>query len=673
MVVPFTEQPMHSPRPGPRPSMTVYVARRVITMDDSMPEATAVGVVGDRIAAVGDLASMAPWREHYDVTVDERFADKVLMPGFVDNHIHPFLGAILMPMEIIAPEAWRRPDGTEWPAARTPGEYRRLLDARLAAKTDHDDWFITFGYQPNRHGRLFRRELDALCPDRPVILWQRSFHETYLNSRAIEQLGLATAAVESHPQVDLANGHFFETGNKLVLAKLMPHFLREAWYHRGLADTATLMQRAGITTAGDQLFGGIDPAFEIAALDAVLEKPERPLRVVNVFDARGFANRAAGRAFGPPDQPIDFAAGQPAMERIAASPSRRVRFSRAVKLFADGAMFSQLMQMRPPGYIDGHHGAWLMAPEVLQAGVSHWWSQGWQIHVHVNGDAGMDAVLEALERAQAERPRFDHRFHVHHVGFCTAAQVDRLAALGAHASVNPYYVHALADDYSLLGLGPERAAQITRCASMLRAGMRVSFHSDFMMAPPEPLLLAWCAANRITASGAVAGPAERLTLDQALRGITLDAAWALGLEAEIGSIVAGKLADFVVLADDPHELGVERLKDVRVAGTVFEGTPHLLAEPAASLHAAQAAGAPAWATAAGAARGAAARDAARDAARRAAPRRIRPVPAGCCGSARDRCDVIRQWSAWLGEARTAALSVPPSVPVRPTPSAEEPR
>ncbi|MFM1991053.1 MAG: N-substituted formamide deformylase [Pseudomonadota bacterium] len=648
-ILPFREPHMHAPRPGPRPSMTVYVARRVITMDESLPDATAVGVVGDRIAAVGDLASMDPWREHYDVTVDERFAERVLMPGFVDNHIHPFLGAILMPMEIIAPEAWRRPDGSEWPAARTPDEYRRLLGASLAAKPDHDDWFISFGYQPSRHGRLFRRELDALCPDRPVILWQRSYHETYLNTRAIEKLGLDPGVAEAHPQVDLENGHFYETGNKLVVAKLMPHFLREDWYHRGLADTATLMQRAGLTTAGDQLFGGIDPRYELAALDAVLERPGRPLRVVNVFDARGFANRARGLGFGPPDRPIDFAAGQPAMEALAAEPGRRVRYAKAVKLFADGAMFSQLMQMRPPGYIDGHHGEWLMAPEVLREGVKHWWSQGWQIHVHVNGDAGMDAVLDALERAQAALPRFDHRFHVHHVGFCTAAQVSRLAALGAHASVNPYYIHALADDYSLLGLGPERASQITRCASMRRAGMRVSFHSDFMMAPPEPLLLAWCAANRITASGAVAGPAECLTLDQALRGITIDAAWALGLEAEIGSIAAGKLADFAVLADDPFEFGVERLKDVRVAGTVFEGTPHLLAEPAASGHAGDAhavLGAPA-------APGTPA--VSRAGLRRAAsPRRIRPVPAACCGETRDRCDVIRQWSAWLGEARATA-------------------
>ena len=306
------------------------------------------------------------------------------------------------------------------------------------------------------------------------------------------------------------------------------------------------------------------------------------------------------------------------------------------------------MQMRPPGYIDGHQGEWITSPEVLAEGVRTFWNEGYTIHVHVNGDGGMDAVLAALERAQAGKPRFDHRFHVHHVGYCSAAQIDRLAALGAHASVNPYYIHALADDYSLLGLGPERASQITRCGSMLRAGMRVSFHSDFMMAPAEPLLLAWCAANRLTRSGRVASPTERLTLDQALRGVTIDAAWALGMEAEIGSIAAGKLADFAVLEDDPYELGVERLKDVRVAGTVFEGTPHMLARPVASLHA-------------GPSLEQTPRSDTRASRRPGGYARYRPVRPGCCAPGQDRCDVIRQWAGWLGEG----LAPPPPRPDAP--------
>jgi hypothetical protein len=104
-----------------------------------------------------------------------------------------------------------------------------------------------------------------------------------------------------------------------------------------------------------------------------------------------------------------------------------------------------------------------------------------------------------------------------------------------------------------------------------------------MMAPMEPLLLAWCAAARVTRSGRKVSPEECLTLNQALRGITIDAACGLHMDHEIGSIVAGKKTDFTVLADDPFEFGIERLKDVRVAGTIFEGELHLLPKPMARI------------------------------------------------------------------------------------------
>lgn len=632
--------------PGPKPPLTIFVARRIHTMDESLPQATAVAVAEGRIVAVGDLASMDVWREGRQVTVDDRFADKVLLPGLVDNHIHPFLGALLMPTEHIAPEPWRQDDGSIRPAARTPAEYRDALLRAAEARPDKNDWFISFGHQPALHGTYGRAELDACFPDRPVVLIHRSFHETFLNSRALDRLGLTPDVVAGHPQVDWERAHFFETGNKLVMARLMPYLTRREWYHRGLRMTTRLMHQGGITTAGDMLFGGIGPDFELEALHEVLERGNAPMRVVNVLDARGFSNRARGIAIGPPDQPIDFAAGLEAMGPMFDRASSKVWFAKAIKLYADGAMFSQLMQMNAPGYIDGHEGAWLMAPEVLAAGVKTFWDAGWQIHVHVNGDKGMDAVLAALESAQAAKPRFDHRFFMHHVGFHAAAQTARIAALGAHASVNPYYIHALADDYAWFGLGPERASQITRCGSLARAGIKVSFHSDFMMAPPEPLLLAWCAATRTTRSGQVVSPAERLTLMQSLRGITIDAAWALRVDHEVGSIAAGKRADFCVLLDDPFELGVERLKDVRIAGTVFEGEPHMLDTPVASLYARADAetdrGIESPAASASSRVGAGPRPRRRG--------RYRPVATGCCGPDGDACEVVRQWGWWAAQS-----------------------
>jgi predicted amidohydrolase YtcJ len=368
-------------------------------------------------------------------------------------------------------------------------------------------------------------------------------------------------------------------------------------------------------------------------LDTVFEKGGAPMRIVNICDPRSIANRVHGTHLGKPDEVIDFSAALAPMEALLQRATPKVWFSKAVKLFADGAMFSQLMKMNAPGYIDGHEGEWLMTPAVLKEGVRTFWNAGWQIHTHVNGDGGMDAVLAALQAAQDEKPRFDHRFYMHHVGYHSAAQTNRIATLGAHASVNPYFLHALGDDYARVGLGAERASQITRCGSLVRAGVKVSFHSDFMMAPPEPLLLAWCAATRKSFSGKVLAPDERLTLLQALRGVTIDAAWALRLEHEVGSIVAGKQADFCILEDDPFELGSDALKDLRIIGTIFEGQAHLLEQPTASSISSLA-------------------QAHSDAVASAGPRAslYKAVAAACCGVV-DRCDIARQWGAWLNDSR----------------------
>lgn len=627
-------------------TLIIFTAKCIRTMDESLPHATAVGVIADRIVAVGDLESMAPWREGRKTVIDNRLADKVLMPGFIDNHVHPYLGAILTPTEIIAPEAWRMEDGEMAPAATSPESYRERLIERLAARPDKEDWFISFGYQPSVHGSWTRVELDALCPDRPVILWHRSYHESYLNSAAIKKLDISSDTIGEHPQVNLKRGHFFETGNKIVVSKLFPYLMRPEWYYRGLNITADLMQQGGITTAADLVFGAIDPEHELAALEACIEKPKRPLRIVNVCDARGFSNRAVGHKLtGNPSHRLAFDEGLKAIDAIQSRSTNRIRFSKSVKLFADGAMFSQLMQMNHPGYIDGHRGEWLMSPEVLAEGVKTFWNAGYQLHVHVNGDGGMDSVLYSLAAAQEEKPRFDHRFMMHHVGFHTNAQSRKMSALGAHASVNPYFIHALADDYSILGLGPERASQIVRAGSLIRSGMRVSFHSDFMMAPTEPLFLAWCAATRTTKSGRVVCPEEQLTLEQALRGITIDAAFALHLDHEIGSISAGKKADFTILEDDPFELGVKRLKDVRISGTVFEGEVHLRAKALASSLSVQ------EAELINPHKTAKTQHADSINVNRAItrPGRLRAFKKACCGVDGDPCLFLRQLAAWTQE------------------------
>jgi predicted amidohydrolase YtcJ len=601
-------------------TLTIFRAKRFITMDDALPEGTAVAVIKDRIVCVGDDANMQAWSENRHVIYDDRLNGKVVMPGFIDNHIHPFLGALLLPCEIIAPEVWRRPNGSICEAATSATQYQQRLKNWVAQRHDKDEWLISWGYQAPIHGPLNRRTLDAICSTTPIAIQQRSFHEVFFNTKALEVLGITEASVAQHPQVNWQNGHFFETGRFVAMKQLMPYQMRKEWYYKGLGMLTELCMQGGVTTIADQLFGAIDVEYELAALQSEIEDKHLPLRVINIQDARGFSHRASNTAPGGPDASVQFSAAIADMEKLQTRQTTRVHFSKAVKLFADGAMFSQLMQLNAPGYADGHHGEWLMSPHVLADGVKTYWQAGYQIHVHVNGDGGMDSVLNALEAAQLLLPKFDHRFTVHHLGFHSAAQTKRLSALGAVASVNPYYIHALADDYSLLGLGSDRASQIVRAGSLVRAGIPVSFHSDFPMAPVEPLFLAWCAATRQTKRGKVASPTEKLTVYEALKAITIDAAFALRLDHDIGSIVAGKKADFTVLESDPFEAGADHLKDIAIWGTVFEGQVNELATPFASVHQATQI--------------------------KVSKSIYKQVTQSCCATASDHCDAVRTLAQW---------------------------
>ena len=158
-----------------------------------------------------------------------------------------------------------------------------------------------------------------------------------------------------------------------------------------------------------------------------------------------------------------------------------------------------------------------------------------------------------------------------HFGFSKAGQVQRIAELGAIVSANPYYTVALADRYSEIGIGPERANEMVRLGDVARAGVSFSFHSDMPMAPSAPLFLMWAAVNRVTPSGRVAGPEQRVSVADALKAVTIDAAYSLRLEDEVGSITPGKRANFTILEADPFTVDPMTIKDIGVWGTVFQG------------------------------------------------------------------------------------------------------
>ena len=174
-----------------------------------------------------------------------------------------------------------------------------------------------------------------------------------------------------------------------------------------------------------------------------------------------------------------------------------------------------------------------MDPELFSSAFQVYWDAGYQIHVHQNGDAGLDLVIKNLERAQRRKPRFDHRTTIVHFGFAAPDQITELATLGAIVSANPYYATSLSERYAEIGIGPERVERMVPLADTLKAGISLSFHSDMPMAPAKPLYQVWNAVNRIAASGRVVGPEQRISVQAALKAVTIDAAYSCSWRAKL--------------------------------------------------------------------------------------------------------------------------------------------
>jgi predicted amidohydrolase YtcJ len=539
--------------------VTVYRAGSVITMDATRPRAEAVAVDGEHILAAGTMVEIERALEGRRYRVDDRFVGKILLPGFIEPHLHPYIAAILLPMTFITPHDWSLPD-REVKGVRGREAYLQRLTEHEGDLGGDDEWLWTWGYHQLFHGELSRADLDAVSSTRPILVWHRSFHEIYLNTAALEALAVDEEAAIAHPQADFSQGHFYENGLQLLLPALIPLLMEPERYRNALVMARKIIHAGGITTVGDANFGTLGIDGELAALVAAgWDTPATPFRTYLLLDGK-----TLGRANGHEQvrRMVDFLPRRN-LEQIKFSP-------RQIKLFADGAAYSQLMQMSEP-YTDGHEGEWLMEPAELEEAARVYWNAGFQINVHVNGDRGLDATLDILETLQRENPRENHRFTIHHLAYARPDQAERLAQLGGMVQANPYYLWALGDKYAEVGLGPQRAAQMVPLNSFRRAGVRVALHSDFTMAPAQPLLLAWAAATRRTAEGNALGLNERLTLQDALRAITIDAAYQMGREADSGSIEAGKRADFTVLELDPYEVPIESLKDIPIWGTVFAG------------------------------------------------------------------------------------------------------
>jgi predicted amidohydrolase YtcJ len=537
--------------------ITVYIAKSIITMNASMPRAEAVAVRDGKILETGTLESLQPWLSRHDHKIDEQFKDSFIVPGLIDPHLHPSMAAVLLPTYFITAMEWKMPWGTT-PATRSAVEYDERLKEALSKPT-HGELFITWGHHNLWHGPISRSRLNSIDSKTPIVVWNRSFHEVCMNDAALELLEIKEADVENATQIDFEKGRFYEIGLGYAIQKLNPYILAPEVFKEGLLKLKEVVHFGGQTTIADMAVGLFDFETELNTQAALYENEDNPFRVELIAHSTVMQK---GNSI------------EQAEELIAKLPERnshRLNFRKRVKLFTDGAFFSQVAQLMEPGYIDGHHGEWLSTPEQFEENVRVFWNKGYAIHVHCTGDLGLELAVDTLEKMQDEKPRFNHGFTIEHFGLSTPEQVFRLSRLGANISANAYYVHELSDIYSNDSVGYERASSMARIGTSFREGITTTLHSDFTMAPAQPLMSMWVAVNRINEKGNVMCEEERITPQQGLEAITINAARVLGLDHEIGSIRAGKKADFTVLQENPLEIDPIKIKDIDIKATVFEG------------------------------------------------------------------------------------------------------
>jgi predicted amidohydrolase YtcJ len=247
----------------------------------------------------------------------------------------------------------------------------------------------------------------------------------------------------------------------------------------------------------------------------------------------------------------------------------------AVKIIADGSIQGYTGYLSepyhvPPGDDPGYRGYPRVPRDALIEQVVHFHSEGFQVAVHGNGDASIDDILDAFERAQAEHPRHDARHVIIHAQMAREDQLDRMAALGVIPSFFSLHTYYWGDRHRDIFMGPERAARMSPARSAILRDMHFTIHCDSPVVPMEPLRLVWAAVNRRSTSGAPIGPAQRITTLQALRAVTIDAAYQHFEEETKGSLEPGKLADLVILSRSPLE-DPEHIDEIEVLETIVGG------------------------------------------------------------------------------------------------------
>lgn len=530
----------------------VYTAKKIITMAPVNPVATHVAVRDGRILAVGTPETMSGWGPYER---DDRFAGKVLMPGLIEGHSHVMEGGVWS-YTYVGFYDRRDPEGKLWQGLKSIQEVvQRLQQAERELAPGAA--LLAWGFDPIffRGRRMTAGDLDQVSGTRPIAIMHASFHVINVNTAVLQKAGISAETKVHGIVLDDAGqptGELQEMAAKVLALRVAGG---EFWQGSAAAVLryGKAAQLAGATTVTD-LYNDLTDAT-VENFRHATAQAEFPARLVPAYNPSG----------------LSPAEGVERLKTLTGYNTDKLRFG-LVKLMTDGSIQGYTARLKWPGYYNGRpNGLWNMAPDTLLAYLSAFHGAGFQVHVHANGDEASEVTLNAFEQALAAAPRWDHRHTVQHCQMADASQFRRMANLGLCANLFANHIYYWGDAHYEVTMGPDRANRMDATATAKKLGVHIAVHSDAPITPLAPLFTAWCAVNRQTASGRVLGASERLTVAEALYAVTLGAAYTLKLDGEVGSVEVGKLADFAVLEDDPTEMPPERLKDVRVWGTMLGG------------------------------------------------------------------------------------------------------
>jgi predicted amidohydrolase YtcJ len=519
---------------------------KVYTMDSATPRAEAFAVSGGRFVAVGSTAEVRSLAGKRTQTLDAK--GMTIVPGFTDCHNHA--GGTTLLYEVLV----GNPFEVEFVTIASIIEKLRAKARTLPPGTWVEGYFHDDTKLKDKRS-ITRQDLDQVSTEHPVVVQHRGGHTSFYNSKAFE-LAKVTKDTPNPPGgtfdkdangelngrvTDLARGVFRGVGTR-------PSFTPEQRAQRerdGIAHISKQFARYGLTSVHHE--GG-----DLAAIQEVRARGELRHRVSYESSGRALDSLiASGIMTGFGDEWI----------KLGATSEHTV----------DGSFSERTMALSIPypNRTPPYKGNVTETQEDLNAWVEKVHRAGIQVNCHANGDVAIDMYLTAFERAQKLFPVADARPKITHCTLINETIVRRMKALDAVPAMFTTYAYYNTDKFPFYGQDLMKRAMAFR--TLLDAGIHAAAGSDFSPGPFAPLMGIQGMVTRTGWDGTTWGANQRVSVDEAIRINTLNGAYASKEEKIKGSITAGKLADFVLLADDPHTVSPDKIKDIQIVQTVVGG------------------------------------------------------------------------------------------------------